>query len=86
MEIQVIKEKVKIPKSMYRPGSGRRPENPATLALIDWLDTENKTLRLRCANPAECKTVYATVFRYKKRHDLDFTIYKRGLEIYLIKA
>jgi len=84
MEIEFLKEKVELPKKMG--GNGREITNPATIALLDWLETDNKTLRFRFTSPAELRSTYNVLRSYEKRHNLDFTIYRRGMEIYLIKA
>jgi len=84
MEFEMIKEKADVPKIGFT--NGRQVTNPATLAMLSWLDTDNETLRFKCADGKEAKNVYQAVYSYKKAHNLSYVIFTRGLEVYLIKA
>lgn len=56
--------------------------------LDEWLATEYKTLKFKCKNEKELKSVYYSMYSYKKSHNLDFTIIKRSGEcaVYLVRA
>ena len=79
MEFEFIKDAVKVKtyvKGLYSE------------IIEDWLYTDNRTLKFRCANAEERKKVYAAVSAFKRNHNLDYTVYcERGTNnIFLVKA
>lgn len=79
MEFEFIKEVVKPRHTKEGKYSG----------IVDkWLETDNKTLKFKCKNEEECKSVYYAMYSYKKSHNLDFTIIKRSGEcaVYVVRA
>lgn len=85
MEFEVIKGEVDIPE-ISKTRRGIKPYNPVTLALIDWLDADSKVLKLKGKSMQEARTAYTLLCNYRSKHKLDFTICKRGVEIYCVKA
>lgn len=85
MEFEVIKGKVEIPE-ISKKGRGIKPYHPVTLALIDWLDTDSKMLKLKGKSMQEARSAYTLLCNYRSNHKLDYTIYKRGLEVYCVRA
>ena len=85
MEFEIIKEAVDVPKVDANNG-GSKPRHPVTLAIIGWLETEDKTLKIKCKSSQEATKAYSLASGYRKNHKKDYTIYKRGVEVYLIKA
>ena len=86
MEFEVFREAVDVPQRMRGNGGGTKPSNPFTLAIIDWLNTDDKALKAKCKSQKEADRMYGLAYCYRKSHKLDFTIYKRGVEVYCIKA
>lgn len=85
MEFETFKGTVDVPESESVSG-GRRPSHPFTVALVDWLGTKDKSLKVKCKNVEEARVVQCLASGYRRNHKLDFTIYKRGTEVYCIKA
>jgi len=85
MEFEIIREAVNVPEVEVYTG-GAKPRHPVTLAIIGWLDTEDKTLKIKCKSSQEATKAYNLAAAYRKNHKKDYTIYKRGVEVYLIKA
>lgn len=86
MEFETFKGTVEVPEKSKGGGFGTKPRHPFTLAIVDWLTTDDKSLRARCKSSKEADNMYALAYGYRKNHKLDFTIYKRGTEVYCIKA
>lgn len=85
MEFEIIKEAVKVPEVEVYMG-GAKPRHPVTLAVVSWLETDDKTLKIKCKSSQEAFKAYNLAAAYRKNHKLDYTVFKRGLEIYCIKA
>lgn len=85
MKFESYKGKVEIPE-IINESRGAKPSNPVTLALIDWLKTDDKTFKVKCTSLDEATNAYRVVFKYRRRYKLDYTIYKRGLEVYCVRA
>ena len=82
MEFEIYKEVVEVPKCK----GYKTPVSPVTLAIIPWLETDDSTLKIKCKSLQEARTAYSVAYSYRKGNKLDYTIYKRGTEVYLIKA
>lgn len=79
MEFEFIKEAVK-PEMRVR--------GKYVGILQDWLETDNKTLKLVCKDANEKKNLCTCVTVYRKNHNLDYTIYReRGTyNVYLVRS
>ena len=83
MEIKTFKEKVEVPKAQR---GHREIKSPVILAIIDWQNTDDKTLLFKCKDFEESKKIYANIDSFKRRRGGDFIVFRRGKEVYLIKA
>ena len=79
MEFELIKEAVKVDvkkRGIYAD------------AISQWLETDNKTLRFKCMSQEEKRKCYQAVMSYRKKSNLDFTIFpeRNSNDIYLVRA
>ena len=77
MEFERIREAVENPKRR----KGVISEN-----IDQWLESEDKTLRIKCGTVPEKRRVYSCCYQYRKTHGLDYTIFQKDLDIYLVRA
>ena len=77
MEFERIKEAVE----SKRGRTGVVSEN-----IEQWLKSEDKTLKIKCSDVPEKRKVYSCCYQYRKAHRLDYTIFQKGLDIYLVRA
>ena len=79
MEFEFIKDAVKVEKES---------RGQFVPIIVDWLHSENKTLKFKCKNAKELKSVYTSANQYRKIHGKDYTIFTRpaSCEIYLVRA
>lgn len=77
MEFESIKEAVKNP---------RKQKGEVSEHIEQWLETEDKTLRIKCMTVMEKRKVYSCCYQFRKVHGLDYTIFQKDLEVYLVRA
>ena len=81
MKINSYREKLEIPK-----GNKKQITSPVLLAVIDWLKTEDQTLKFTCKSPKEANSVAASINHHKRKNDCNYVVYRRNYEVYVIKA
>ena len=77
MEFERINEKVSRP---------RKERGVITTNIEKWLEEEPKTLKIKCGSPKELASAYNNAYQYRRTHKLDYTIFKKGTDVYLVKA
>jgi hypothetical protein len=79
MEFEYIREKVK---------PDRKSRNAIKVVIEDWIQSENKTLKFKCKDPKELRSVSNCAYHTKRAKNYDYTIFKRLslCEVYLVKA
>lgn len=55
-------------------------------AIAQWDKTTNKTIRFKCSNAKERLSCYTSARSYIKRYKLDYTIFMKGNEVYIVRA
>lgn len=77
MEFERISEKVSKP---------RKERGVITTNIENWLAEEPKTLVIKCGSMQETQKAYGSAYQYKRSHRLDYVIFKKGTDVYLVKA
>ena len=79
MEFEYIREKAK---------PDRKPRNAIKGIIEEWIQSENKTLKFKCKDLHEFKSITNCAYYTRKVNKLDYTIFKRLSlsEVYLVKA
>ena len=80
MEFELIKEPVE------RTRAQREDRSPLVLNIEEWLCTDNSTLKIKCASREEARRIVGSCYQYRRLHNLDYTIFQKLVEVYLIKA
>ena len=52
----------------------------------DWLKSNSKTLKFKFPNELKARNCYSAVSGIRKKCNLDYTIYRRQCEVYLVRA
>jgi hypothetical protein len=81
MEINSYREKLEVPSK-----SNSGITSKILLAVIDWMNTEDQTLKFTCKSTKEANSVASSIIIYKKKYDCNYVVYRRNYEVYVIKA
>ena len=76
----MIKEQV--PRTM----APKENRTDLIVKIEEWIASDNNTLKIKCASSEEARRVWQSCYQYRKIHKLDYTIFKKTIEVYLVKA
>ena len=79
MEIESYKEKMTPERRKYRKMVYLKP-------LLDFMETENETLKYKCADNQEATNCSASLKAYIEKNDLTLAVWRKRNEVFVIKA
>lgn len=56
------------------------------VVIQDWLKSDSKTLKFKFPSELKARNCYSAVRGIRNKYNLDYTIYRRQCEVYLVRA